>query len=442
MRILLAVHQFMPEFRAGTETLTFRTAQELQRRGHSVYVLVGGKYDPALPSLHRYNWVDLPVIRLNVQGPTPILCGGLGQTYRRPDLELLLRQVLAEVKPDVVHLFHLRRLTLTLVDLLQTSSIQTVLSITDYWFGCFTGQMQYPTDQPCAGPDPDSSNCLRHLSSRVHPLLGYIPSRFWRFLMRALAAIGFVGPSASLRQLAQRPTAMMTAYASIQRVLVPSIELFNTFHSLGFELSRTRICPYGIDVTGLEGLPPRMPWRGSTERPLKIAFVGTFNHAKGAHVLLDAVAHVHYKDSLSVQLFGSMDEHPAYSKRLKSMASRLSNVSFAGVFSPDDVYSVLSQVDLLIVPSLWRENSPLILLQAMAVGLPVLASDVSGMSSHIRPGINGELFEPGNSKALAALLDHLIAKPEQLTAMTGSLLKPTTIRDYVDQVESVYHELL
>jgi glycosyltransferase involved in cell wall biosynthesis len=442
MRILLAVHQFMPEFWAGTETLTLRTAQELKRRGHHVSVLTGGKYDPELPELYRFTWSELPIIRLNVPEPDPLWWGGLGQTYRRTEIEPSLKQILLEVRPDLVHIFHLRRLTLSLVDLVQKHSIPVVFSLTDYWFGCFTGQLQFPADQPCAGPDLLSANCLRHIASRMNPAFGRVPMPIWRLFMRGATFWNSLGPLASIAQLKQRQISMRKAYSGIQRVLAPSSQLLETYRELGFDMSQTRICPYGIDVSGLENLMPRTPWQGVSERPLKVAFVGTFNPAKGAHVLLDAVARLHCQRSISVRLYGSLDDNPAYSNMLQFKASDLDGVEFAGIFSSDRIYQVLSTIDLLIVPSLWRENSPLILLQAMASGLPVVASNVPGMADHIHSGINGELFEPGNSAALAELLERLVADPHALQTLTSCQLQPRTISDYVNQIETCYHGLL
>lgn len=442
MRILLAVHQFMPEFRAGTETLTLRTAQELQRRGHHVCVLTAGKFAPDLPHLHRYSWSGLSVIRLNVPEPEALFWGRLDQTFRRSDLEPLLRRVLIEVQPELVHIFHLRRLTLAFIDLLRVFSMPIVLSITDYWFGCFTGQMQYPLDQPCAGPDARSANCLRHLASRLNPAIGRVPMPIWTLLMRSASIIGTLGPAGSMCQLSQRQESMQRAYAEAQRVLVPSGQLYETFRGLGFDLSRTTICPYGIDLSGLESLPPRTTWLGGSDRPLEVAFVGTLNHAKGAHVLLEAVARLPSWHSFNVRIYGDAEEGSSYGEMIKAKERCVNNVTLAGVFAPDQVFQVLASVDVLVVPSLWRENSPLILLQAIASGLPVLASDVAGMADHIHAGVNGELFAPGNSEALAQLLEYLMTEPRALAAMTMRQARPRTICDYVDQVESVYRELL
>ena len=99
MRILLAVHQFFPEFRAGTETLTRRTAEELQRRGHAVTVLAAGPHDPTQPRLRREHWQQLELIRLNPPPDASALAGGMATSYRQPRLQPALRGLLEELRP-------------------------------------------------------------------------------------------------------------------------------------------------------------------------------------------------------------------------------------------------------------------------------------------------------------------------------------------------------
>ena len=84
------------------------------------------------------------------------------------------------------------------------------------------------------------------------------------------------------------------------------------------------------------------------------------------------------------------------------------------MFGSADVFSVLSSLDVLVVPSLWRENSPLIVLQALASGLPLLVSDVDGMPKQVISGVNASLFPPGDSRALATQLCYWLKTPGDL----------------------------
>ena len=253
-----------------------------------------------------------------------------------------------------------------------------------------------------------------------------------------LALGGRGGLAASYRDLRERPAVMRAALARMDRVLMPSRLMAETFAAQGFAMGNVRLCPYGIDCAGLEALPPRQPWAGPREGPLRVRFIGTLSHAKGAHVLLQALDQLEPGQPLDVQIHGSLKEHPRTARLLMEMARRHPQVTFAGVFAPDELFAVLAATDLLVIPSLWRENSPLILLQALASGLPIVASDVEGMTEHLKPGVNGQLFAPGAATELAAWLRRFLREPQALAALCGHGGTPRTIRDYVDQLEEEY----
>ena len=439
MKILLAVHQFFPEFRAGTETLVLRTAQELRRRGYRVSVLCGGVYDPSLPRLSCYEFDGLTVFRCNPAPPPTPMHGALVASYARDDLEELHREVLERLKPDLLHVFHLRRLTLSLLAAASSCGVPVVASLTDYWMGCTTGQLQFPDDHPCEGPGVDSAICLQHLTSRgIRPAV-WLPLGLWSFLLRLARLFApFPGPWRSLIALAQRPQRMQQAYRSFAKVLVPSELMRRTFGALGFPLARTEVCAYGIDGAGLEGQPVRQPWPGPGQRALEVGFIGTFNHAKGAHILLEALARLPDSLPLAVSLYGSLLEQPTYGKVLERQVGQLPRARLAGVFDADAIFAVLARLDVLVVPSLWRENAPLVLLQAMASGLPVVVSDVAGMADQIQPGVDGHLFPPGDSIALAARLEDFCMNPQHLAVLVNRARRVRRIQDYVDDLEVYY----
>jgi glycosyltransferase involved in cell wall biosynthesis len=439
MRILLAVHQFFPEFRTGTETLTRRTAEELKRRGYHVWILTAGPHDSQQPLLRREVWQGLNLIRFNPPPEASPLAGGMAQSYRRPEFAALFRELLQELQPDLLHAFHLRRHTLSLVEAAQACGVRVVASLTDYWFACPTGQLQFPEQQPCRGPRADGANCLQHLAGRLAPPLAGLPLPLWQLWM-ALARFRWL-PLASLRALRQRPPAMAAVLARCERVLVPSQLLWNTFSSLGFDTRRFEFCPYGIDLQGLAELPARQPWRGVCERPLRLGFIGSFNRAKGAHVLLEALARLGPAVPLHLQLYGNPADDPAYAAQLRNLAAPLPQVHWAGVFASEQVFAVINRLDLLVVPSLWRENAPLILLQALASGLPLLVSDVAGMADQVQVGENALLFEPGDAQALADQIRALLEQPQRLLALSGRGGRPRSIADYGEQLDQLYARL-
>ena len=264
-----------------------------------------------------------------------------------------------------------------------------------------------------------------------------VPLPLWQLLM-SFSRLWRLGPLVALRQ---RPAAMTRALAWCEWVLVPSQLMLGTFEALGFATTRFVVCPYGLDLQGLEPVPPRQPWLGPLQRPLRLGFIGSFNRAKGAHVLLEALQRLPSCWRIEVRIYGNPADDPAYAASLQQKAAPLPQVEWMGVFSSEEVFGVLGELDLLVVPSLWRENAPLIVLQALASGLPLLLSDVEGMADQVQPGTNALLFTPGDSAALAALLQHLYGNPGALAALSSRGGRPRSIVDYGDQVEWLYAHL-
>ena len=91
-----------------------------------------------------------------------------------------------------------------------------------------------------------------------------------------------------------------------------------------------------------------------------------------------------------------------------------------GRFDRDDRAAVYDQFDVLVVPSLWLENSPLVIHEAFMAGVPVVGSRIGGIPDLVEEGISGLLVDPGSPEALAQALETLAADRPRLEAMTAA----------------------
>lgn len=102
--------------------------------------------------------------------------------------------------------------------------------------------------------------------------------------------------------------------------------------------------------------------------------------------------------------------------KLRSAAEGLS-VEFAGIFQKEKMAQIMAEIDVLVIPSRWYENSPLVLLNALATHTPAIVSNVAGMTEFIREGKNGFSFERGNSSALAEVMRRFVLDPRLAAEM-------------------------
>lgn len=112
----------------------------------------------------------------------------------------------------------------------------------------------------------------------------------------------------------------------------------------------------------------------------------------------------------------------------------------------DNVYQYLSISDLFVLPSIEREGLGLALIEAMAMGLPVIGSDLGGIKELIAPGSNGRLFQPGNASELANEM-YSIINDEAESKKMGLVGKKMHAKNFtgtkmVESISSLYHNLL
>jgi len=94
------------------------------------------------------------------------------------------------------------------------------------------------------------------------------------------------------------------------------------------------------------------------------------------------------------------------------------------------VSDIMATSDLLITPSLWAENSPGVVIQALANGLPVMGSDKGGLPELIQPGENGMLVPPGDEVLWRAAITDVLRHPEKMAALRESTIRSADRFDY------------
>jgi glycosyltransferase involved in cell wall biosynthesis len=98
----------------------------------------------------------------------------------------------------------------------------------------------------------------------------------------------------------------------------------------------------------------------------------------------------------------------------------------------------MRSVDAVIVPSIWWENSPLVIQEALSSLRPIICSDIGGMAEKVRDGIDGFHFRAGDPRSLAELLATLGRAPERLQAMQSTMGRPPSIAATTTQIMGVY----
>jgi len=162
---------------------------------------------------------------------------------------------------------------------------------------------------------------------------------------------------------------------------------------------------------------------GAGEKTIKILFVGRLVEKKGIFILLDALRQaLQTHSNLKLFIIGSGNLIDKVTEKIKE-GSLESHVTLLGNQPRQRVYQYYGAMDFLVVPSIFdskghTEGFPVVILEALACSLPVIASEISGIGEILENGKNGFLFEPGNSSDLLEKI-RLMLREKYFTKIKG-----------------------
>ncbi len=214
-------------------------------------------------------------------------------------------------------------------------------------------------------------------------------------------------------------------------------------HMIRQGLDASRIAVVHNGVPALYEVPFRRPPRGQWT----LGTAAFFRPRKGMEILLQAMALMR-KRGMSVRLLAvGAFESPKYARHIHSLAARLGLediIDWAGFTS--DVTTELLEMDLFVLTSLFGEGLPMVLLEAMAAGVPVVAADVEGVSEAIRHGQDGLIVPAGDHQALAQAVADVIDGKYEWSALRQSALERQaqsfSHRSMAEGVAEVYRQVL
>jgi glycosyltransferase involved in cell wall biosynthesis len=458
-RVLLTVHKFFPDHRAGTEVLTLKVAQELQKRDFEVLVVTANP--PDLDARHmsaeyqsEYVYEGVPVRvfdeKLRLEGFT------FDHEYNHPQMKTHFASILHEFQPDVVHIFHAQNLSASIIDAAHEQNVPVVCSTTDFWFVCPIVQLKRADGSICRGPDAGAKNCLSCYTPRLFPPLaefeGALATKYPQIgiglkslpaPLRRLAAQGlFQVYKSKKREGAVNATInripfLRDAANSVRAIMVPTKLMRDIFIENGIDEKLLHLVHFGIDTAPLE------PFQTKTESPeLRIGFIGTLFEHKGVDLLVEAFQQLPADAQAVLKIYGDPKQFPEYGEKLIKMAQRpggnSSKIQFLGAFPNNRLGPVLSEIDVLVVPSRWYENTPLVIQSALATKTPLVATNLGGLSELIIHEKNGLLFELNDVNSLKNQLARLLNDRAFLRTLTDNIKPERTIPEMVNDIEDIY----
>lgn len=223
----------------------------------------------------------------------------------------------------------------------------------------------------------------------------------------------------------------------------PSYFLVDRYAEWGLERSRFHVIENGLDLA--TAAPARTLAPGG--RRARFGFFGQVTEFKGLPVLLDAVARVPdaaWGDDAALCVFGgNLDNQPeAFRARFAQLMERAGRrAKFYGAYRAEELPRLMGQVDWVVVPSIWWENSPLVIQEAFLHGRPVIASDIGGMAEKVRHGVDGLHFRAGSAEDLADGLARAMGEPGLWERLRDARPAPLDLPAFGEAHAALYRSL-
>jgi glycosyltransferase involved in cell wall biosynthesis len=433
MKVLLGVPWYFPDSVGGTEVYVRGLAQQLLQRGIDVVVAAPIQGDGPTEYVNE----GVRVLRY----PAPYASSGEIDLNRvEPEA---WGELLDRVAPTIVDLHALTSgLELAHLKAARRRNMRTVVTLHIPGVICARGTfMRFGTtpctgniaSEPCTacrleaqGTSPLASRMIAAMPSGLGEIVGRIP--FPSSLRRAMRAT-------SLDR--HRRQWLREIINAADRIVAPSAWLVEVLLKNHAAPDRVVLCRQGVDA----GCMTQASKPADGAHPLRVGFLGRYDHVKGLHVLVEAIKRVPQTSAIELHIWGvarSSADHAYRQTIIDSAQGDRRIVVHEESAHPADAYR---QIDLLAVPSIWLETGPLVILEAQAAAVPVIGSRLGGIAERVTDGVDGLLVPPGDAGALARALTELADDPGRVAALRPRFTPRTTV-DVADETWRTYEALL
>ena len=420
MHILKIIHGYPLNYNAGSEVYSQSICNELSKLHKvSVFTREENPYSPDFAIRHEKANDNLDFYFVNnPQGK---------DGYRHKQIEDNFAELVKQLNPDIAHIGHVNHLSTGLIDELNKLNIPIVYTLHDFWLMCPRGQFltrsigkennfqlcEKQDDKKCAtdcykvyfsGREESEQKDIENWSSWIH----------------------------------QRMAETKAIINKVDLFIAPSQYLRNRFiNDFGLPESKIIYLDYGFPTEYLTQTE-----KSKEKTNFTFGYIGTLIPAKGVNDLIEAFKQI--EEPATLKIFGR--ENGQSTIALKLLASTSKNkIEFAGEYINHNLADeVFSKVDCIVVPSIWGENSPLVIHEAQSCKIPVITADFGGMREYVQHKVNGLLFEHRNTSSLEEQLRFAIANPNLMKQFgeRGYLFSEDgsvpNIQDHCNELTKIY----
>lgn len=414
-RVLYVNHGYPPNFNGGSEVYAQTLALEILSSGDCNDVQVFAReHDPYRSDYEMRTTTDeansnLMMNLVNYPREAPYY------RFVSDSIDNAFRNLLHQMQPDIVHFHHLNHLSLNLPSIVKSETLaKTFYTIHDYWLMCPRGQFlmtgatsnepwkqcYHQNNEKCA------KNCFISRYSTGNEII----------LEEGFETILYESNELSYwsNWIDKRMKSIIHATSNIDTFIAPSKYLLNKFIQ-EFNIAKDKILfqPYGIDHNRLLNRK-RIRGLSTSSNPYIFGYIGRHQPAKGINILVEATLKLirdypGINEIFKVKIYSKSEPNSIMALNRMIQESGIddinNNIEFCNPYNNFNiVQDVFNHIDIIVVPSIWEENSPIAILEAQQCKIPVITSDFGGMKELVEDNINGLLFKHRDATSLAEVM--------------------------------------
>lgn len=393
MVIIKVIHGYPMLYNAGSEIYSQTICHGLSSRGHDIHVFTReeNSFEPD-GAMRLSHDADVSEIKIHlINNPRH------RDRYRLSIIDQRFAELLDDIKPDLVHVGHLNHLSTSLVFEAKQRGIPIVYTLHDYWLMCPRGQfMQMHSadhDLWAACDGQENRKCATQCYARYYSGsykeqkndIAYWEEWVERRMLHIRKVVDlvdlFISPSKYLKERYEK--------------------------DFGLPKDKSIYLDYGFDLSRM------VDKKRKSNDAFTFGYIGTHIPAKGIHHLIEAFGRV--TGNAVLRIWGR--ERGQDSRALRAIVNSLpidkqKQVEWMPEYKNQHIaVDVLSKVDVIVTPSIWVENSPLVIHEAQHARVPVITANVGGMSEYVLDGINGLTYEFRNVDDLVNKMQTLLNNP-------------------------------
>ena len=446
MKVIQAITRYFPQSYGGTEVYVDNLAQGLQL--HKIESVVAAA-EVGRQEVTSYDYNGVEVYRY------PVFPSPTDAQFHQKELPGGFNYFSRWLKAHKADLYHQHswhwHCGLHHLALAKKIGMPTVLTVHMPDIICLRGTLMLNGLSPCEG-----------LKSEVG--CGYcygVPEKVPEWAVRALSQIPLSVATAAKNKLLKSPTVQLHQMGRalglpslakyhltklrqmehlIDQIVTPCQWSYDALIVSGLSKEKLVLCRQGVSSS----YPQIKTQTKRQEGVLRIGFLGRWHTTKGVEILVKAVQGLPTNLPVELVIHGILQENTGRDirDRVLEIATRDSRIRIAEPLSRSSVPEALASFDLLAVPSQWLETGPLVVLEAQAVGTPVIGSNLGGIAELVRHGVDGWLVPAKDVQAWTDAIATL-AKDADLLAKLRQGIQPVRTMDTVaSEMSALYHEIL